>query len=76
MPTLPREQSLLDQWLQRYRDMRTAWWVVGWVALYGVLSATQLLIWLAAMGSLVLLLVTRGTWRQQSGAAALWLLVL
>jgi hypothetical protein len=56
--------------------MRTAWWIVGWVALYGVLSATQLLIWLAAVGSLVLLVVTRGAWRQQPGAAALWLLVL
>jgi hypothetical protein len=56
--------------------MRAAWWIVGWVALYGVLSATQLLIWLAAVGSLVLLVVTRGAWRQQPGAAALWLLVL
>ena len=76
MPTSPREQSPLDQWFQRCRDMRTAWWIVGWVALYGVLSATQLLIWLAAVGSLVLLVMTRGAWRQQSGAAALWLLVL
>jgi hypothetical protein len=56
--------------------MRAAWWIVGWVALYGVLSATQLLIWLAAVGSLVLLVVTRGAWRQQPGAAALWLLLL
>lgn len=76
MPTSPSAQSLLDQWSQRCRDMRTAWWIVGWVALYGVLSATQLLIWLAAVGSLVLLVVTRGAWRQQPGAAALWLLVL
>ena len=76
MPTLPREQSLLDQWLQRYRDMRTAWWVVGWTALYGVLSATQLLIWLAAVGSLAMLVMTRGAWRQRPGSAALWLLVL
>jgi hypothetical protein len=56
--------------------MRTAWWLVGWVALYGVLSATQLLIWLAAVGSLVMLVITGGAWRQRSGAAALWLLVL
>ena len=76
MPTSPSAQSLLDQWSQRCRDMRTAWWIVGWVALYGVLSATQLLIWLAAVGSLMLLVVTRGAWRQQPGAAALWLLVL
>ena len=76
MPTSPSEQSLLDQWSQRCRDMHTAWWIVGWVALYGVLSATQLLIWLAAVGSLVLLVVTRGAWRQQPGAAALWLSVL
>ena len=76
MPTSPSAKSLLDQWSQRCRDMRAAWWIVGWVALYGVLSATQLLIWLAAVGSLVLLVVTRGAWRQQPGAAALWLLVL
>ena len=76
MPTSPREQSLLDQWFQRCRDMRTAWWLVVWVALYGVLSATQLLIWLAAVGSLVMLVMTRGAWRQKSGAGALWLLVL
>ena len=76
MPTSPREQSPLDQWFQRCRDMRTAWWIVGWVALCGVLSATQLLIWLAAVGSLVVLVVTRGAWRQQPGATALWLLVL
>ena len=76
MPTSPSAQSLLDQWSQRCRDMITAWWIVGWVALYGVLSATQLLIWLAAIGSLVLLVLTRGAWRQQPGAAALWLLVL
>ena len=76
MPTSPSAQSLLDQWSQRCRDMLTAWWIVGWVALYGVLSATQLLIWLAAVGSLVLLVVTRGALRQQPGAAALWLLVL
>ena len=60
MPTSPSAKSLLDQWSQRCRDMRAAWWIVGWVALYGVLSATQLLIWLAAVGSLVLLVVTRG----------------
>ena len=76
MPTSPSAKSLLDQWSQRCRDMRVAWWIVGWVALYGVLSATQLLIWLAAVGSLVLLVVTRGAWRHQPGAAALWLLVL
>ena len=76
MPTSPSAQSLLDQWSQRCRDMITAWWIVGWVALYGVLSATQLLIWLAAVGSLMLLVVTGGAWRQQPGAAALWLLVL
>lgn len=76
MPTSSREQSPLDQWFQRCRDMHTAWWLVGWVALYGVLSATQLLIWFAAVGSLVMLVVTRGAWRQRSGAAALWLLVL
>ena len=76
MPTLPREQSPLDQWFQRCQDMRTAWWLVAWVALHGVLSATQLLIWLAALGSLVMLVMTHGTWRQQSGARALWLLVL
>ena len=76
MPTLPREQSPLDQWFQRCQDMRTAWWLVAWVALHGVLSATQLLIWLAALGSLVMLVMTRGTWRQQSGSKALWLLVL
>ena len=76
MPTSSREQSYLDQWFQRCRDMPTAWWLVGWVALYGVLSATQLLIWLAALGSLVMLVTTRGAWGQRSGAAALWLLVL
>jgi hypothetical protein len=76
MPTSPREQSPLDQWFQRSRDMHTAWWLVAWVALYGVLSATQLLIWLAAVGSLVMLVMTRGGWRQHSGAGALWLLVL
>ena len=76
MPTSPREQSPLDQWFQRCRDMHTAWWLVAWVALYGVLSATQLLIWLAAVGSLVMLVITRGAWRLQSGAGALWLLVL
>ena len=76
MPTSPSAQSLLDQWSQRCRDMITAWWIVGWVALYGVLSATQLLIWLAAVGSLVLLVLTRGAWRQQPGAATLCLLVL
>ena len=76
MPTSPREQSPLDQWFQRCRDMRTAWWVVGWTALYGVLSATQLLIWLAAVGSLAMLVMTRGAWRQRPGSAALWLLVL
>ena len=56
--------------------MHTAWWLVAWVALYGVLSATQLLIWLAAVGSMVMLVMTRGSWRQHSGAGALWLLVL
>jgi len=76
MPTSSREQSPLDQWFQRCRDMHTAWWLIGWVALYGVLSATQLLIWLAAIGSLGMLVTTRGAWRQRSGAAALWLLVL
>ena len=76
MATSSREQSPLDHWFQRCRDMRTAWWLVGWVALYGVLSATQLLIWLAAVGSLVMLVITGGAWRQRSGAAALWLLVL
>ena len=76
MPTSSREQSYLDQWFQRCRDMHTAWWLVGWVALYGVLSAAQLLIWLAALGSLVMLVISRGAWRQRSGAAALWLLVL
>ena len=76
MPTSPSDQPLLDQWSQRCRDMYTAWWTVGWVALYGVLSATQFLIWLAALGSLMLLAVTRGAWRQQPGAAALCLLVL
>ena len=76
MPTSSREQSPLDQWFQRCRDMRTAWWLVAWVALYGLLSAAQLLIWLAAVGSLVMLVMTRGAWRQQSGAGALWLLVL
>ena len=76
MPPSPREQSRLDQWFQRCRDMRTAWWLVAWVALYDVLSATQLLIWLAAVGSLVMLMMTRGAWCQQSGAGALWLLVL
>ena len=76
MPTSPREQSPLDQWFQRCRDMHTAWWLVAWVALYGVLSATQLLIWLAAVGSLVMLVITRGAWRLRPGAGALWLLVL
>ena len=76
MPTSPHQQSPLDQWFQRCRDLPTAWWIVGWVGLYGVLSSTQLLIWLAAMGSLVLLVMTRGSWRQQSGAGPLWLLVL
>ena len=76
MSTSPREQSPLDQWFQRCQDIRTAWWLVVWLALHGVLSATQLLIWLAALGSLVMLVMTRGTWRQQSGAGALWLLVL
>jgi hypothetical protein len=56
--------------------MHTAWWLVGWVALYGVLSATQLLIWLAAVWSLVMLVTNRGAYRQRSGAEALWLLVL
>ena len=76
MPTSSREQSYLDQWFQRCRDMHTAWWLVGWVALYGVLSATQLLIWLAAVWSLVMLVTNRGAYRQRSGAEALWLLVL
>ena len=76
MPTSPHQQSPLDQWFQRCRDLPTAWWIVGWVGLYGVLSSTQLLIWLAAIGSLVLLVMTRGSWRQQSGAGPLWLLVL
>ena len=76
MPTSPRELPLLDQWFQRCRDMHTAWWIVAWVALYGFLSTTQFLIWLAAVGSLVMLVMTRGSWGQQSGAGALWLLVL
>ena len=76
MPTSPREQSPLDQLFQRCRNMHTAWWLVGWVALYGALSATQLLIWLAAVGSLVMLVTTRGAWRQRPGTAALLLLVL
>ena len=67
MPTSPREQPPLDQWFQRCRDMRTAWWLVAWVALYGVLSAAQLWIWLAAVGSLVMLVMTRGAWRQSQG---------
>ena len=67
MPTSLREQPLLDQWFQRCRDIRTAWWLAGWMTLHGVLSATQLLIWLAAVGSLMMLAVTRGAWRQQAG---------
>ena len=55
MLTSPREQPPSDEWFLRCRDMRTACWLVAWVALYGVLSATQFLIWLAAVGSLVML---------------------
>ena len=46
------------------------------MALYGLLSATKLLIWLAAVGSQMLLVMTRGAWRQRSWTAAQRLLVL
>ena len=46
-----------------------------WVALFGVLSATQLVIWLAAVSSIGLMVFTRGQWMNTPGAAAYGLLL-
>ena len=75
MPTLPHQESSLEKWFQRSRGLQAAWWVIGWIALFGVLSATQLVIWLAAVGSIALMLFTRGQWLNTPGARAYWLLL-
>ena len=75
MSSEPMESPLLDRWFQRRTQAATAWWLIGWVAMYGVLSATQLLIWLAALASIVLLLLTRGSWAKTPGAGTYWMLL-
>ena len=75
MPTLPHQESSLEHWFQRSRGAHTAWWVIGWVALFGVLSAAQLVIWLAAVSSIGLMVFTRGQWMNTPGAGAYWLLL-
>ena len=75
MSTLPHQESSLENWFQRSRGMHVAWWVIGWVALFGVLSATQLVIWLAAVSSIGLMVFTRGQWMNTPGAGAYGLLL-
>ena len=75
MSTLPHQESSLENWFQRSRGMHVAWWVIGWVALFGVLSATQLVIWLAAVSSIGLMVFTRGQWMNTPGAQAYGLLL-
>lgn len=69
------ESSFLDRWFQRSTQSGTAWWVIVWVTLYGVLSATQLFIWLAALASIVFLILTRGDWAKTPGAGIYWILL-
>lgn len=69
------ESSFLDRWFQRSTQSGTAWWVIVWVTLYGVLSATQLFIWLAALASIVFLILTRGDWAKTHGAGSYWILL-
>ena len=75
MSSEPVESPLLDRWFQRCTQTDTAWWLIVWVAMYGVLSATQLLIWLAALASIAFLLLTRGSWAKTPGAGAYWILL-
>jgi len=75
MSSEPMESPLLDRWFQRCTQTGTAWWLIVWVAMYGVLSATQLLMWLAALASIAFLLLTRGSWAKTPGARVYWILL-
>ena len=75
MSTPSSLQATLDAWFQGRAATRTAWWVVAFVALYGVLAAAQLIIWIAAILSIGLVLVTRGGWARVPGARIYWLLL-
>ena len=68
-------QATLDAWFRRNAATRTAWCVVGFVALYGVLAAAQLLIWIAAVLSIALVLITKGEWARVPGGRMYWLLL-
>ncbi|MDG2460409.1 MAG: O-antigen ligase family protein [Luminiphilus sp.] len=54
------------------RQTQTAWWVVLFFFLCGVLSAAQLVIWLAALASLALILWSRGEWVRLPGMRVYW----
>lgn len=55
-----------------FRKTQTAWWVVLFFLLYGVLSAAQLLIWILALGSLAMLLLSKGEWARLPGIKIYW----
>jgi len=66
---------IVATWIQRSQQTAVAWWIVGFVFLYGVLSAVQLLLWLSALLSLSLWIMTRGRWGRIHGAKTYFLLI-
>ena len=72
MSSAPDVQPPAGPSLPRFRHTQTAWWVVLFFLLYGVLSAAQLLIWILALCSLAMLLLTKGEWARLPGMNIYW----
>ena len=74
MSTLSPLQATLDAWFRRSAAAGLPG--VSWGSLpCGVLAAAQLLIWIAAVLSIALVLVTKGEWARVPGGRIYWLLL-